>query len=731
MKKTKVSIIIVHYKVKRKLVLCLKSIEKNKPKFSFEVIVVDNGEKEPVGEELKNKFSWVSYIKCKNLGFGAGNNLGVKSAKGKYLLFLNPDTEVLPGSIDVLTKFLEKEKRAGIVAPLLLDKHNKIRELQGSAKLSPLSAIFSLSFINKIIPANPFAKSYFLKDWNKRSLKEVDVVPGSCTLVRRDVFEQVGGFDESFFLYFEESDFCKRVKELGWKIFINPKGSVIHYGGASTNMEKKVKIEKIFRESRRLYFRKHYGMFWSLLVEFFTRLSRSHLIIFLIFCLSLTLRFFKIGTYLNFIGDYGWYYLSARDFLTNGNIPLVGISSSVPVFKQGAVFTWFLSLVLVIGKFNPLAGAIFTTLLGVINVLLVYIVIKNLYSGRIAIISSIITASSPLIVVNDRVPFVTSLIFPTSLIFVWMVGKIYRKENYYVLLGFLFSFLYQIELVGSVLIAVFFISLIWNRFMLKKKYLALLITGFLIGLIPFIVWDIKSGVYLQTFGFFIWTLTKIYEGLLKQINFSIIPAFSDYLSRFIFPFSKSFSLAFFLMSFFYFLVSLIKKSSKVKFFERFIISYFLIFPLAFSLRGTISDAYIPFLFSPLILMIPIFLERIIRKNPKFGWIFTAFLVGLNTIYLFKMNFFFYKYPKFSERLETSEKIIKDADGKNYELTYVGPNDMFEAGDNHWRYLLWWKGNEPKERSNLEYIIYEFEDPQIKGALLIDESENIKLLKRQK
>src|SRR3989442_9466177 len=108
----KVSIIIVHYNVKKELFNCLSSIEKSTKGIPFEIIVVDNDEQETIEEELKKKFKRVIYIKSpKNLGFGAGNNLGARYAKGEYLFFLNPDTVVLPHAIDNLLSFLETNKR--------------------------------------------------------------------------------------------------------------------------------------------------------------------------------------------------------------------------------------------------------------------------------------------------------------------------------------------------------------------------------------------------------------------------------------------------------------------------------------------------------------------------------------------------------------------------------------------------------------------------------------------
>ncbi len=245
--KPKLSIIIVKYKSGKYLPDCLKSIGKNPP---WEVIVADNDKE--------------------NIGFGAGCNKGAKKAKGEFLFFLNPDTIVQPGAIDHLAGFLKKHPDAGIAAPLLLDENKNPYPLQGSGKLTPLTAIFALSFLNKYFPNNPISYRYFLKNRDKTTVCEVETVPGAAFMIRREVFEKIGGFDENFFLYFEETDLCKRVREAGWKIFFEPKAKIIHFWGKST--PKSGKIKKIFGQSRFYYFKKHYGIFSALFLEIFLRI---------------------------------------------------------------------------------------------------------------------------------------------------------------------------------------------------------------------------------------------------------------------------------------------------------------------------------------------------------------------------------------------------------------------------------------------------------------------------
>src|ERR1035437_2164849 len=217
MKRIKVSIIIVNYKVKQELFACISSIYSSKPTTSFEIIVIDNDEKNVIEKELLKLFPHVKYIKSpSNLGYGRGNNLGVKFATGDYLFFLNPDTALLDNAVDVLVNFLDNNNKSAIVAPLLLDKNNKPYEFQGNLELTPLRGIVVLSFLSKVFPR--IFNKYWITNSNKNEIKEVYSVPGTAFVIKKDIFYRIGKFDEDFFLYFEEHDICKRVKDEGYSI---------------------------------------------------------------------------------------------------------------------------------------------------------------------------------------------------------------------------------------------------------------------------------------------------------------------------------------------------------------------------------------------------------------------------------------------------------------------------------------------------------------------------------
>jgi GT2 family glycosyltransferase len=224
------------------------------------------------------------YIKSEgNIGYGAGNNLGAENAQGEYLFILNPDTQLQSGALDILINFLDNNKNVAAVAPNLIDKSGKVFPQLGSLALTPLTGIVCHSFINKLFPDNPISRKFWLKDLPMSKKREVDAVPGAAFVVRKKVFDRVGKYDENMFLFFEESDIGKRIKETGYKLFIIPEAQVMHLQTLGRNSQK---LKKHSMQSRFYYFKKHYGIFWAITVEMFARFSKWHAVVLfgILFC---------------------------------------------------------------------------------------------------------------------------------------------------------------------------------------------------------------------------------------------------------------------------------------------------------------------------------------------------------------------------------------------------------------------------------------------------------------
>jgi GT2 family glycosyltransferase len=282
MRKVTISIIIVYYSADD-IFTCIEAIRKSKPKTSYEIIVIDNSVS---GSSRLKKVSGITYKKApKNGGYGYGNNLGVQIAKGDYFFILNPDTFVTENTIDVLHTFLEKNRNAAIVGPNLLHEDGTRYDLMGSRDLTPLSGLVGHSFLNKLFPKNHVSKRYYLLDVSQTKLREVSSVPGCAFLIRSDVFRLAGGFDETIFLYYEEADLGKRVKELGYRLYITPEADVIHKKTFDNDPE----LKKYNVQSRFYYFKKHFGVLSALLVELFCRFSKKKAI--LVFVVTMIVLF--------------------------------------------------------------------------------------------------------------------------------------------------------------------------------------------------------------------------------------------------------------------------------------------------------------------------------------------------------------------------------------------------------------------------------------------------------
>lgn len=233
-----------------------------------EVYVVDNDSKDGSAAMVAEKHGWATLIaNDDNLGFAKANNQVLRQAKGRYVLLLNPDTEVEPGALKTLIEFLEAHPKAGIVAPQLLNSDGSI---QRSCRQFPTftGMLFELIGLSKLFPKGSKMgttfRAYKMLDWEHDDEREVDQPEGACLLLRREVLEEVGLLDEGYFMLFEEVDWCYRIKKAGWQIWFTPKARVMHHYGQSI---KQVKARMILSSHRGLYrfWRKHYrGNRWYL-----------------------------------------------------------------------------------------------------------------------------------------------------------------------------------------------------------------------------------------------------------------------------------------------------------------------------------------------------------------------------------------------------------------------------------------------------------------------------------
>jgi len=254
----KLSIIIASFNTKNLTRSCLSSIYKYPPKGTFEIIVIDNASKDGSVQMIKKEFPKVKLIENnKNLGFAKANNLGVKIAKGEFILLLNSDTKVLKTSIDFLVDYLKDHPDVGVAT-------SKLQKPDGSTQYyyhRRFPTFFS--FVSSVLEhyfglANPFAKKYFMLDSKLDRETKIEQAAGTVFATKKEVISKIGGlFDHKLPLFFNDSDFCKRVKDHSLKVILLPQASVIHLGGKSTDLLDPYVLREELFVSMLYYFRKH------------------------------------------------------------------------------------------------------------------------------------------------------------------------------------------------------------------------------------------------------------------------------------------------------------------------------------------------------------------------------------------------------------------------------------------------------------------------------------------
>jgi len=247
------SVVIVNWNMKDYLLRCLGSVFRTARRDSREVIVVDNGSQDGSVKEVKESFPNIRLIANEeNRGFAKATNQGIKHSSERYLLLLNPDTEVKEDSIERLVAFMDTHPDTGITGVQLLNgdgsKQNSIANFPSLAT----------ELLNKSLLRWVFPKKFPGKESVYPGPIEVDSVIGACMLTRREAIEQVGILDEDYFLFFEETDWCYRMKKAGWKVFHVPQSEVVHFQGKGVETRKReAKVE--YYRSRYHFFRKNLG----------------------------------------------------------------------------------------------------------------------------------------------------------------------------------------------------------------------------------------------------------------------------------------------------------------------------------------------------------------------------------------------------------------------------------------------------------------------------------------
>lgn len=250
------TIVVINYNARDFLKHCLDSLFKNGPSGDLKVIVVDNNSSDGSRQLVKEKFPQAELSDNEqNLGYAGAANYALRQIYTKYVLLLNSDTEIFPGSIERLLDFAETKPKAAVIGPMLV---NADGTLQYSCRQFPSFLVGTMhALLSPIFPSNPFTRSYQLETWGHKEEREVDWVSGAALLLRTEAAREVSLFDEDYFMYVEDMDLCWRLKQANWKIYYLPRAKILHHIGQSSRLESSRMVvehhKSIYRFNSKIY----------------------------------------------------------------------------------------------------------------------------------------------------------------------------------------------------------------------------------------------------------------------------------------------------------------------------------------------------------------------------------------------------------------------------------------------------------------------------------------------
>lgn len=249
------SIIIVPYKCKDQLDVTLEAVFNSRTKYKYEVIVLDNDSRDGTVEMVRAKYPQAILIENENVGFAKANNKGMAMAKGEYLLLLNPDTKLASDNLEVMMDFMKSHPQVGIATSKLIKGNGELDWACRRMEPNPKTSFYRLTGLQYIFPKK--FGNYNVMDKSIDEETEIDACCGAYMMIPRKAYEAVGGFDESFFMYGEDLDLCRRYREAGFKIWYYPKTMSYHYKGQSSKKASQKSLYA-FHEAMWIYYKKWY-----------------------------------------------------------------------------------------------------------------------------------------------------------------------------------------------------------------------------------------------------------------------------------------------------------------------------------------------------------------------------------------------------------------------------------------------------------------------------------------
>lgn len=263
--KIDLTIVIVSWNTSKELSSCLMSV-RDALGDNMQAIVVDNASGDDSVQMVRREFPWVHLIANNdNYGFGKACNMAIRESRGRYIFFLNPDSAIEKDALNSIVEFGDTHPEAGIFGIKVMNPNGSI---QYSCRRFPTLAagIFRNTILGKFFPKNAYTRDYLMTDWDHSQTQEVDWVSGCALVIRRETAEELGGFDERFFMYCEDVDLAYRANQKGWKVMYFPGAVSIHARSKSSDKSPNHMIFE-FHKSMYKFFKKHYAANSSIIIR--------------------------------------------------------------------------------------------------------------------------------------------------------------------------------------------------------------------------------------------------------------------------------------------------------------------------------------------------------------------------------------------------------------------------------------------------------------------------------
>jgi N-acetylglucosaminyl-diphospho-decaprenol L-rhamnosyltransferase len=249
-------IVIVAYRCRERLRQCLDSLERYPPRRASRTTVVDNGSQDGTVELVRSSFPSVSVFAAgENLGFARAVNLGIREWDAEYILVLNPDTRISPAALDALIDLMEEHDEVGIAGPRLVREDGSFDHAAKRSFPTPIGALGHFLILGRYLNSGPLAQ--YRAPVVERG--RVDAVNGAFMLIRSKALDEVGLFDEGYWMYMEDLDLCYRFSRAGWTSWYEPSVEVVHVKGASSGRYRSPRLNYAFHYGMFRFYRKHYA----------------------------------------------------------------------------------------------------------------------------------------------------------------------------------------------------------------------------------------------------------------------------------------------------------------------------------------------------------------------------------------------------------------------------------------------------------------------------------------